>query len=145
MKCDCDKNYKYGGSALQRNNRRFATLLREAIDELSEMSSVSDPKSGSGRIGGLFPQAIALRNFLNQQTLRSDNLPKKGTYFKSEGWEKSDIEGDEYLVIDQILEYSNRIQMLIIEFHWIDKNENKFIESVKKLKSKFEIIVSGLS
>jgi len=94
MKCDCDKNYKYGGSALQRNNRRFATLLREAIDELSEMSSVSDPKSGSGRIGGLFPQAIALRNFLNQQTLRSDNLPKKGTYFKSEGWEKSDIEGD---------------------------------------------------
>ena len=53
---------------------------------------------------------------------------------------KSDIEGNEYLVVDQILEYSNRIQMLIIEFHWIDKNENKFIESVKKLKSKFEII-----
>lgn len=53
---------------------------------------------------------------------------------------KSDIESNEYYVIDQILEYSNKIQMLIIEFHWIDKNEDTFVESVKKLKSKFEII-----
>jgi len=53
---------------------------------------------------------------------------------------KSDIESSEYHIIDQILEYSSRIQMLIIEFHWIDKNENIFIDSVKKLKNKFEII-----
>ena len=53
---------------------------------------------------------------------------------------KSDIEGDEYNIIDQIIVYSNRIQMLIIEFHWIDKNENIFVESVKKLQKKFEII-----
>ena len=38
------------------------------------------------------------------------------------------------------LEYSNKIQMLIIEFHWIDKDENKFIKSVKKLKKEFEIV-----
>ena len=53
---------------------------------------------------------------------------------------KCDIESNEYLIIDQILEYSNRIKMLIIEFHWIDKNEMMFVESVKKLQSKFEII-----
>jgi len=53
---------------------------------------------------------------------------------------KCDIEGSEYLIIDQILEYSNRIKMLIFEFHWIDKKENIFVESVKKLQSKFEII-----
>ena len=53
---------------------------------------------------------------------------------------KCDIEGDEYLVIDQILEHSNRIQMLIFEFHWIDKNESKFIDSIKKLQKKYEII-----
>ena len=53
---------------------------------------------------------------------------------------KCDIEGSEYLVIDQLLEYSNRIKMLIFEFHWIDKNENIFVESVKKLQSKFDII-----
>ena len=36
-------------------------------------------------------------------------------------------------LVDQLLEYSNRIKMLIFEFHWIDKNENIFVESVKKL------------
>ena len=51
----------------------------------------------------------------------------------SEVFLKCDIEGSEYLVIDQLLEYSNRIKMLIFEFHWIDKNENIFVESVKKL------------
>ena len=53
---------------------------------------------------------------------------------------KSDIEGSEYDIIDQILEYSERIQMLIVEFHWIDKKEQIFVESVKKLQSKFNII-----
>ena len=53
---------------------------------------------------------------------------------------KCDIEGNEYLIIDQILDYSNRINMLIFEFHWLDKRENLFVESVKKLQSKFEII-----
>ena len=53
---------------------------------------------------------------------------------------KCDIEGSEYLIIDQILEYSNRINMFIFEFHWIDKKEDIFVESVKKLQSRFEII-----
>jgi hypothetical protein len=34
---------------------------------------------------------------------------------------KSDIEGSEYEIIDQILKFSNRINMLIFEFHWIYK------------------------
>ena len=34
---------------------------------------------------------------------------------------KSDIEGSEYEIIDQILKYSDRIKMSIIEFHWLDK------------------------
>ena len=53
---------------------------------------------------------------------------------------KCDIEGNEYFIIDQILEYSNRINMFIFEFHWIDKKEDIFVESVKKLQSRFEII-----
>jgi len=61
-------------------------------------------------------------------------------YSNSEVIMKCDIEGSEYDIIDQILEYSERIQMLIFEFHWIDKNEEKFIEAVKKLQSKFDII-----
>ena len=59
---------------------------------------------------------------------------------KSEVILKSDIEGDEYKIIDQLTEYSSRIKMLMIEFHWIDKNEKIFLDSVKKLKKFFEII-----
>ncbi len=53
---------------------------------------------------------------------------------------KSDIEGSEYEVIDEIMKFSNRINMLIFEFHWIDVNEEIFLESVRKLKKDFEII-----
>ena len=53
---------------------------------------------------------------------------------------KSDIEGSEYEIIDQILEYSEKIKMLIFEFHWIDKKEKEFIDSMKKLQSRYEII-----
>ena len=53
---------------------------------------------------------------------------------------KSDIEGSEYEVIDQIVSYSDRIEMLIFEFHWLNKNEEIFLESVKKLQNNFDII-----
>ena len=53
---------------------------------------------------------------------------------------KCDIEGAEYKMIDQILEYKDQIQMFIVEFHWIDKNEKIFLESIKKIKNYFQII-----
>ena len=53
---------------------------------------------------------------------------------------KSDIEGSEYEVIDQIVKYSDRIEMLIFEFHWIDKKEDIFLDSVRKLQKNFDII-----
>ena len=53
---------------------------------------------------------------------------------------KCDIEGDEYKIINQILKYSNRIKMLIFEFHWLNDNEEIFLDSVKRLQRYFEII-----
>ena len=53
---------------------------------------------------------------------------------------KSDIEGSEYKIINQILKYSTRVEMLVFEFHFIDKNEKIFFESVKKLQEFFNII-----
>jgi len=50
---------------------------------------------------------------------------------------KIDIEGDEYKTLDQILDNSDKINTLIIEFHDIHKNINKigdFIGKSKKLK-----------
>jgi hypothetical protein len=53
---------------------------------------------------------------------------------------KIDIEGSEYLIVNDILKNCKRINTLIIEFHWINKNKNRFINSIKKLKQKFDII-----
>jgi hypothetical protein len=53
---------------------------------------------------------------------------------------KIDIEGGEYQIIDEILINHKDIEMLVIEFHWINRNKKQFINSVKKLKKKFSII-----
>ncbi len=53
---------------------------------------------------------------------------------------KIDIEGVEYELINKIMEYQSKIAMIIFEFHWLDKNEDIFIKSVKNLKKDFNII-----
>lgn len=53
---------------------------------------------------------------------------------------KSDIEGSEFEIIDEIIKYHLKIKMIIFEFHWMDINEKVFLESVEKLKNKFNII-----
>ena len=53
---------------------------------------------------------------------------------------KIDIEGDEYKILDKVLENSNRINFLIIEFHDTGKNNKKFIGITTKLTEIFDII-----
>ena len=53
---------------------------------------------------------------------------------------KIDIEGGEYDIIDQIIEHNNKIISILIEFHELNKFEEKFEQKIKKLKSNFEII-----
>ena len=53
---------------------------------------------------------------------------------------KCDIEGDEYKIINQISNNSNAIEMIVIEFHWVERNFNIFKNSIKKLKKNYEII-----
>jgi len=52
---------------------------------------------------------------------------------------KCDIEGSEFEIIDEITKYSNRIEALIFEFHWMDKNEKVFVDSIKKLQNFFDV------
>ena len=53
---------------------------------------------------------------------------------------KCDIEGSEYEIIEDLMYYSDNIDMLVFEFHWIDKNKEKFVNALKKLCQKFAII-----
>ena len=46
---------------------------------------------------------------------------------------KLDIEGDEYRLINDLLNFSNRISGLIIEFHYVDIHLNRIIDFVKKI------------
>ena len=51
---------------------------------------------------------------------------------------KVDIEGDEYKIFKDILNNSNKINLLIIEFHLVNKNLKKIISFLKN--SKFKLI-----
>ncbi len=53
---------------------------------------------------------------------------------------KIDIEGDEYIIIDKILENCKKINFLIIEFHKIDQNNQIFLNFTNKLTNAFDVI-----
>ena len=53
---------------------------------------------------------------------------------------KCDIEGTEYEIIEEIIKYNEIFDCILIEFHEIEKNINKFKDNIKKL-SKFYYIV----
>ena len=53
---------------------------------------------------------------------------------------KIDIEGDEYKILNNVLNFSNRINALIIEFHEIDKKRNEFLSLIKEIQKNYYII-----
>ena len=53
---------------------------------------------------------------------------------------KCDIEGTEYLIIDDILKHYERIDIITMEFHWVDKSLKDFEESIKKILKYFTIV-----
>ena len=53
---------------------------------------------------------------------------------------KIDIEGDEYKILDNVIEKSSRINFLIIEFHNIKENKKIFFTHMDKLIKIFDII-----
>ena len=51
-----------------------------------------------------------------------------------------DIEGDEYKIIKNLIEYSKLIHLLVVEFHFLNKKKTSFKKIINDLKKKFEII-----
>ncbi len=58
---------------------------------------------------------------------------------------KIDIEGSEYEIIKQILDHSNQVILLIIEFHYITDNKLMFEQCLSLLKTKFSLIHSHIN
>lgn len=53
---------------------------------------------------------------------------------------KIDIEGSEYEIIEQIMNHSNQIRLIVIEFHDILKRVEEFEKLFNLLKSKYSLI-----
>jgi hypothetical protein len=53
---------------------------------------------------------------------------------------KVDIEGAEYRIIDDILRASERIQVLVIEFHDTDPLLSLFFSAIKKIQDKYDLV-----
>jgi len=52
---------------------------------------------------------------------------------------KCDIEGTEYLIIDELVKYFDYINLMIIEFHFVDKNFKVFKKCINTILKKFFI------
>ena len=94
-------------------------------------------------LGFLFCQIILAQSFTscpNKSLSFSGWPPKKESDLqrilsrvkdKSKVILKIDIQGYEYKIIDQIVNNFHQINMLLIQFYWINKNEEMFIKSIK--------------
>tara|TARA_Y100001970_G_scaffold274499_1_gene374322 strand:- start:3300 stop:4097 length:798 start_codon:yes stop_codon:yes gene_type:complete len=53
---------------------------------------------------------------------------------------KSDIEGDEFKFLKNLIDYTDKIHLMVIEFHYLDKHRNLFKEIILDLKKNFYLI-----
>jgi len=79
-------------------------------------------------------------NVTRSNTYRTINLKKLFSFIKKKSVIlKIDIEGGEYYLLDDIFKYLNQINVLIIEFHSIQKNKKNFFNFIKRISNKFYI------
>ena len=71
---------------------------------------------------------------LNVETIQNGSIRKIINYYKLENliFFKIDIEGSEYRILDELIDYQDKICGLIIEFHDIDLHREKINNFIKK-------------
>jgi hypothetical protein len=136
---DYTVNYKLFFYIILKYLRRFITLRATASDVIYNINNFLNFKKFIAQSNvRLFKEKVVSKikekNDVNLDTvfLRLNN--------NSNNLVKIDIEGSEYEIIDKLMEFHSNIEMLIIEFHWINKNKKAFKESIKKLNNEFKII-----
>tara|TARA_Y100000590_G_C15515744_1_gene937245 strand:- start:44 stop:835 length:792 start_codon:yes stop_codon:yes gene_type:complete len=53
---------------------------------------------------------------------------------------KIDIEGDEYKVLNEILNLSGQVESILVEFHGLEENRDKFLSIINKIQKTYFII-----
>ena len=82
-----------------------------------------------------FQQKISSRSSREEATV-ADCL-KRLASFNGKIFLKCDIEGSEYEIIDELVNFSNRFSGLVIEFHDVDQSPEPFMQATEKLQKKY--------
>ena len=53
---------------------------------------------------------------------------------------KVDIEGDEYQIIEDLVQLADRVSGMVVEFHEITRNRTSFLESIHSLQMVYDIV-----
>ena len=105
--------------------------IYEKFDELIKYLKLNNSKINH------FKYKISNKKELNNKSLKETI---KETEHNGKLMLKIDIEGDEFEILNDITLYSNQIHTLIVEFHELNKNYNKFETLIKEINKKFYII-----
>ncbi|WP_440054977.1 FkbM family methyltransferase [Pseudoalteromonas sp. T1lg65] len=85
-----------------------------------------------------FTKKISDRNAGQEITLHQ--LIKNTAHENDKIFLKMDIEGAEYLVIDDLCKHADKIQTIAAEFHHLDTQTENFNAAIEKLKAHFQIV-----
>jgi hypothetical protein len=136
---DPNVNFKFWLKKLIRNLKEILFFERRKFEEITEIFSYYKYKRFFDNIKKVHEQKlIAPKNtiisgFKNEQIIDLDalmkNINEKSVFLKI------DIEGSEYRILDQIINYQQFITGLVIEFHNCDLHE----KLIKNFINKFEL------
>lgn len=124
---------------------RFLKQLRRFLHFKSNLSSIKNKfiiLKNYIRIKNL-KNFNHFKNKINNKKVSNIDIPIQNVFKKTLSkniFLSIDIEGDEYKILNQIILESDRVNLLVIEFHDIDQNIILFEKTIKTLKEKFFII-----
>ena len=120
--------------------RRAITFRKSIKDLIAEMSKyIKFIKFIINKRVNFYPLKIT-KDIKNKKEIDLDGVFSKIDETISDIGIKIDIEGDEYNIMDEIIKYSKKINILIIEFHNINKKNKIFLNFMRKLVEIFDII-----
>jgi len=128
---------------------------RFVIRALGNIGKLVLGKTTPSRVRSAFSDALSYRQFFREnrhhyqerihQNVQLDNDADATKVFSripdaKHVFVKMDIEGSEYRVIPGLVDFADRIDLMVIEFHDIDPFRRMFIEHMSALLQPFEIV-----
>jgi hypothetical protein len=108
------------------NQLSFSFLIKRFFSQKYFKSKLSSIKN-------LIDFVLFAKNKFKKKTISKYNFKSIINKLKSNIFLKIDIEGDEYQLLEYILQYKNKLSGIAIEFHRVDLNVKKIDKFIKDL------------